>query len=167
MNSIDQIYTVLYFMDYGKSFGGAANTLLQQIVLMKKLGHRVFVFFSDYYGGEMDEEYKKADVCVIPSTDEPASVSQLEAMSFSLPVICSDANGGACYVEDGITGYHFMDCDQEDLERKLDLLLSDKDKMCDMGAAGYRAVIEKYGFERYYNGIMEIVEKIKTDRKMS
>lgn len=116
---------------------------------------------------DMDEEYKKADVCVIPSTDEPASVSQLEAMSFSLPVICSDANGGACYVEDGITGYHFMDCNQEDLERKLDLLLSDKDKMCDMGAAGYRAVIEKYGFERYYNGIMEIVEKIKTDRKMS
>ncbi|MBO5207795.1 MAG: glycosyltransferase family 4 protein [Lachnospiraceae bacterium] len=110
---------------------------------------------------EMDNEYAKADVYVIPSTKEMASVSQLEAMSFALPVICSDSNGTACYVEDGITGYQFKDCDKEDLEKKLDKLLEDKEKLLTMGAAGYQAVVEKYGFKRYFEGIMEILGKMK------
>ncbi|MDD6811375.1 MAG: glycosyltransferase family 4 protein [Lachnospiraceae bacterium] len=109
---------------------------------------------------EMDKEYTKADVYVIPSTREMASVSQLEAMSFSLPVICSDTNGTACYVEDGITGYQFKDCDKEDLERKLDKLLQDKQRLLAMGAAGYQAVVEKYGFNRYLEGILEILGRI-------
>lgn len=109
---------------------------------------------------EMDHEYTKADVYVIPSTKEMASVSQLEAMSFALPVICSDSNGTACYVEDGITGYQFKDCDQADLEKKLDKLLEDREKLLSMGAAGYRAVVEKYGFKRYFDGVMEILEKM-------
>lgn len=111
----------------------------------------------------MDAEYATADVYVIPSTKEPATVSQLEAMSFSLPVICSDANGAACYVEDGVTGYQFRDCDSEDLQKKLELLLADRQKIREMGAAGYRAAAEKYTFQRYYDGIMEILEKIRND----
>ena len=106
---------------------------------------------------DMDVEYKKADIYVIPSTREMASVSQLEAMSFSLPVICSDANGTASYVEDGITGYQFKDCDKEDLRKKLELLVSDKERICRMGAVGYKAVEEKYPFQRYYDGVMEIL----------
>lgn len=118
---------------------------------------------------EMDAEYKQADVYVIPSTKEMASVSQLEAMSFSIPVICSDKNGTASYVENGVTGYQFRDCDKEDLEQKLDALLADKEKLLEMGAAGYRSVIEKYGFQRYFDGIMKIMEKqkcFKTDDKV-
>lgn len=109
---------------------------------------------------EMEAEYLAADLYVIPSTREMASVSQLEAMSYSLPVICSDSNGTACYVEDGITGYHFKDCDQSDLQRKLGAMLSDRGRMKAMGAAGYRAVVTKYNFERYYETIMEMREKL-------
>lgn len=109
---------------------------------------------------EMEAEYLAADLYVIPSTREMASVSQLEAMSYSLPVICSDSNGTACYVEDGITGYHFKDCDQSDLQRKLGAMLSDRGRMKAMGAAGYRAVATKYNFERYYETIMEMREKL-------
>lgn len=110
---------------------------------------------------DMDTEYKNADIYVIPSTREMASVSQLEAMSFSLPVICSDTNGTASYVEDGITGYHFRDCDTEDLQKKLELLVSDRDRIRRMGAAGYKAVEEQYHFQRYYDGIQEILEKLR------
>lgn len=49
-------YTIVYFMDYGKALGGAGMTMLRQMTLMKKLGHRVVVFFSDYYGREMCNE---------------------------------------------------------------------------------------------------------------
>lgn len=109
---------------------------------------------------EMEAEYLAADLYVIPSTREMASVSQLEAMSYSLPVICSDSNGTACYVEDGITGYHFKDCDQSDLQRKLGAMLSDRGRMKAMGAAGYRAVVTKYNFGRYYETIMGMREKL-------
>lgn len=105
---------------------------------------------------KMEQEYLAADVYVIPSTLEMASVSQLEAMSYSLPVICSDTNGTACYVEDGVTGYQFKDCDQADLLKKLDEMLSDKKRIKEMGAAGYRALVEKYNFDRYYEAIMQI-----------
>ncbi len=112
----------------------------------------------------MEQEYLAADVYVIPSTLEMASVSQLEAMSYSLPVICSDTNGTACYVEDGVTGYQFRDCDQEDLLKKTDRMLADRTRICKMGAAGYKALEEKYNFRIYYESIIGILEKMRDAR---
>lgn len=109
---------------------------------------------------KMEREYLSADLYVIPSTLEMASVSQLEAMSYSLPVICSDTNGTACYVEEGVTGYRFQDCNQEDLEEKLDRVLSDRIQMQKMGAAGYQAVVEKYNFENYFDTVMRMRGRI-------
>ena len=109
---------------------------------------------------KMEEEYLGADLYVIPSTREMASVSQLEAMSYSLPVICSDLNGTACYVEDGVTGYLFKDCDQADLKERLAMMLSDRERMKEMGAAGYRALTEKYNYENYYHTIMQMRDKL-------
>lgn len=109
---------------------------------------------------EMEQEYLAADVYVIPSTLEMASVSQLEAMSYSLPVICSDTNGTACYVEDGVTGYLFRDCDGTDLQEKLDRLLTDRARIREMGAAGYRALADKYNFENYFNTVMQMRDRI-------
>ena len=109
---------------------------------------------------KMEQEYLNADVYVIPSTLEMASVSQLEAMSYSLPVICSDTNGTACYVEDGVTGYLFRDCDQADLQEKLDRLLSDRTRIREMGAAGYRILAEKYNYDNYFNTVMQMRDRI-------
>ena len=63
-------------------------------------------------------------------------------------------------MEDGITGYQFKDCDQEDLQKKLNLMLSDRERMMQMGAAGYRALTEKYNFDRYFETIMQIRDKV-------
>ena len=116
---------------------------------------------------EMEAEYLASDIYVIPSTREMASVSQLEAMSYSLPVICSDLNGTACYVEDSVTGYLFRDCDEEDLAEKLDKMLSDRERMKAMGAAGYRALAEKYNFGHYYDTVMEILDRIENTKEKS
>lgn len=110
---------------------------------------------------DMEREYLAADLYVIPSTLEMASVSQLEAMSYSLPVIVSDTNGTACYVEDGVTGFWFRDCDEADLLMKLDAMLSDRGRMKRMGAEGYRAVEQKYSFDKYFETVEQMLQRIR------
>lgn len=154
--------------------GGIKLTLIGEATnhFQKEYCEQVRRYVSDHHMGDivtvktnvprdrMEAEYLAADVYVIPSTREMASVSQLEAMSYSLPVICSDRNGTACYVEDGMTGRLFRDCDREDLEQKLAAMVSDREEIKRMGAAGYRALVEKYHFKRYYDTIMEMRERI-------
>ncbi len=106
---------------------------------------------------ETDEYFKRTDVFVIPSTREMASISQLEAMSFSIPVIISGKNGAACYVEDGQSGYLFKDCDREDLKEKVRLVLSDRDRIKKMGEESYRKVCEEYTFQNYYQAVMDML----------
>lgn len=106
---------------------------------------------------EVYHEYEKADLFVLPSTKERASISQLEAMSCSVPVICSDTNGTACYVINGKNGYIFHDMDAQDLKAKLELAVSDKEKLVQMGISSYNEVLEKYQFSNYYHSILNIV----------
>ena len=42
---------------------------------------------------------------------------------------------------------------------KLGEMLSDRERMTDMGAAGYRALVEKYNFEMYFETIQAMLGK--------
>lgn len=53
------MYCIIYFLDYGNSFGGAANTLLQQALLMKAAGNEVIVFTSNYLGMKTNKKYNR------------------------------------------------------------------------------------------------------------
>lgn len=100
--------------------------------------------------------YCSADVFVLPSTKERASIAQLEAMSCSIPVICSDTNGSACYVKNGVNGYLFRDDDGDDLKEKIACLLENQQLIPQMGQAGYLMVKEQYSFRNYYEAIRAI-----------
>lgn len=106
---------------------------------------------------ETDEYFKKTDLFVIPSTREMASISQLEAMSFSIPVIISDKNGASYYIEDEKNGYWFRDCDKDDLKQKIRGFLEDRKKIVRMGRESYHQVCEKYTFDHYYRAIMKMI----------
>ncbi len=108
---------------------------------------------------EVYQEYKRSDIFVLPSTRERASITQLEAMSCCLPVICSDTNGSACYVEEGITGYLFHDNDKEALREKMEKLVRDKGEISLMSKAAWKAVMEKYQFAQYYDRIVELMKE--------
>lgn len=110
---------------------------------------------------EMFKEYEQADIFALPSTGEFASVSQLEAMSVSLPVICSDTNGTSCYINVGVNGYLFKDNDYEDFKAKMELFLSDREVIKAMGRESYRLVIEEYSFINYKQRLVEILEEMQ------
>jgi glycosyltransferase involved in cell wall biosynthesis len=119
--------------------------LSEKITLLKNLNRE-----------QLNAEYQKADFFVIPSTLEPASVSQLEAMAFALPVICSDTNGTACYVESAENGYLFADNQKESLKAVIEKMIIEPSNIAVMGKCSYELVKEKYRFESYLEAIMTI-----------
>lgn len=54
---------------------------------------------------DMKEYYKRNDVFILLSEREEASISQIEAMSYNLAIICSNDNGSAHYVRNNFNGF--------------------------------------------------------------
>ena len=82
----DTIHTIAYFLDYGKYFGGAANTLLQQAVLMKKAGCATTIFLSDYYGRDMEPKYEK--ICTQYGIKILYETFQISSQPEDIDIIC-------------------------------------------------------------------------------
>lgn len=122
-------------------------------------------FYRNLNRQEISKLYQQADVYVVPSTGEPASITVIEAMAFSVPAISGTDNGTASYIDYGKTGYVFEDNDKEDLTDKLEKIICDRDNLVKMGAAGYDHVKEHFQFQNYYGCIEEILKKIDEDRK--
>ena len=112
----------------------------------------------------MFEEYKKADVFLLPSK-EPISVSQLEAMSCSLPVICSDLPGKATYVKNEVNGYLVKVNDAADLEDKMEKIINDRDRLQEMGRKSLELVEENASFANYYHMIGRILADMKKEER--
>lgn len=105
---------------------------------------------------EVYKQYQNADVYVVPSTGEPASITVIEAMAFSIPAISGSDNGTASYIDYGKTGYVFEDNNKDDLRDKLELIIKSRENILEMGAAGYRHVQEHFQFKNYFEAIEEI-----------
>lgn len=69
--------------------------------------------------------YSAAEVVVMPSHYESFGMVALEAMACGTPVIASQVGGLAFLVQDGITGYHVPDGDDQALCDRLTALLGD------------------------------------------
>lgn len=85
-----QFYKILYFLDYGKDFGGAANALIQQAVLMKRQGHNVDVIFSDYFGRRMNSEY--GEICASLEVGCRWETYHISSQPEDIDIICIDEN---------------------------------------------------------------------------
>lgn len=135
------------------------NFIIQYV---KELGLQENVtLYQNFKREQVFEQYRKSDLFVLPSTRERASISQLEAMSCSLPVICSDTNGAACQIEEGINGYLFRDESLESLTEKIESAVQDRKRLLQMGQAAYEMVCLDYSFEAYQKNIVEIWSYVK------
>lgn len=120
----------------------------------------IVTLYCNYPPEKMGDHYRNADIFILPSTKEFASVSQLEAMSYSIPVIVSDTNGTACYVENGVNGYTFEDNNRDDLKKQIEKLIENREILRKMGQNSYNKVVKEYSFACYEQSIRELYEKV-------
>ena len=113
-------------------------------------------FVTNMQFSDVQQEYTNHDLFVLASRDEPASVSPLEAMAHSLPVICSDSNGTRCYIRTGENGYVFRTGDLDDLEGCMERIISDRTRLKEMGARSYELVISEHSPAKYVEKMVSI-----------
>jgi glycosyltransferase involved in cell wall biosynthesis len=110
--SVEHFFIYDQLIDYIK-----VNDLSKRVTMHKNVSH-----------DNIWSYYSCANLFVLPSYNEPASISILEAMSYSIPVIVSDDCGNRSYVINEVTGFYFVKNSFIDLARAILMLLIDKDK---------------------------------------
>ena len=81
---------------------------VQLYIKQNNLNNKVEILF-DIPHKDMQLYYNKADLFILPATNEPASISIVEALSSGLPSICSDNCGTKFYIQQNYNGYIFKD----------------------------------------------------------
>jgi glycosyltransferase involved in cell wall biosynthesis len=96
---------------------------INKFIKKNNLDNSVSIFF-DIPHSKMYKFYNESSLFVLPATNEPASISIVEALSMGLPVICSDNCGTKSYIDHGVNGYIFKDNSLLSLTKYLNLIIS-------------------------------------------
>ena len=104
----------------------------------------------------MSEVYPRADAFVMPTLAEGFGFTNVEAMSFALPVISSDAGPMPELVSNGETGLLVSPGDVEGLTETMLSLAGDRDRAARMGSAGRADFLERFTLEHFRAGVDEV-----------
>lgn len=107
--------------------------------------------------GEMSTLYLSHDLFVLPSRNEPAAVSVLEAMVHGLPVICSSTNGTRHYIEPGRSGFVFASDDEADLSTTMIGALCDPQRLRDMGETARRSALSEHDPDLVVSRLLDVI----------
>jgi len=107
---------------------------------------------------EIQKLYTSHDLFVLPSRNEPASISVLEAMANGLPAICSSSCGTRFYIKNGVNGYVFESGNVDDLREKIELLLKDSEMLYEMKLRCLSVFNDNFSSDVYYHKLGGILK---------
>ena len=84
------------------------------------------IFTGTLKGEELNNEYRKASVFILPSLEEGLALVQLEALSFGIPILITTNTGGDDIIQDGVQGFIVPPRNVEALKEKLQEMADDK-----------------------------------------
>ena len=112
--------------------GDAFNEIEERIKNQKNIKLTGFV-----EGKEKIELFKTSDIYILPSYTEGLPVSVLEAMLFGLPILTTQVGGLKRFFKNEQMGYFINTKDVTDIEEKIELMLSNPEKMEEMSDFNY------------------------------
>jgi glycosyltransferase involved in cell wall biosynthesis len=140
--------------------GEAVNTKyikhLHNFIKKNKLTEDVCIETNMPYD-KIRQVYSKYELFVLPSYNEPAAYSPVEAMANGLPVICSDENGTKCYIEEGKNGFIFQAKNKAGLKEKIKNCISDKEKLETMQHTCRKKHYQTHLPEQFASNIIKII----------
>lgn len=118
---------------------------------LKRLRHSCIRYLGEMPHDKLLDFYRKADVILCPSLDDPMPIACTEGMMFSKPVITSDHTGTASFIEDGRNGFVIPADDPKALADAICQAVSRKNELPEIGKAArhiYEAFFTMEHFER-------------------
>lgn len=126
----------------------------------KHCGERA-IFLGNKRHEEIVDYYSGADLSILPSLMEATSISGLEAMASSLPLVGTRVGGIPELILDGENGYLCEPADPGDLARQLDKLL--QADLVEMGSRSREMVEENFDWRRIADKTMEQYRQLLED----
>lgn len=102
------------------------------------------VFTGTLKGEELHEQYRKADVFILPSLEEGLALVQLEALSFGVPLLITTNTGGDDIIDNGVHGFIVPPADHHALRDRLQEMTDNKHLLAEMSEQALH-VTDNYG----------------------
>ncbi len=122
---------------------GDMRSEYEEIVKRKGLSKNV-VFVGAVYGEELVNEYRNADIFVLPTEKESFGMAVAEAMASGLPVVSTNIGGVSEVVKNNETGYLVEVGNQHALSEKVLELLNDCEKRINFGLRAQARIKRKF-----------------------
>jgi hypothetical protein len=113
--------------------------------------------FDELTQEEIKEFYKKIDVFICPSRDDPMPIVVSEAMQNKIPCIVSNQVGQSAYMENNYGGYVFESENAEELSKLIVYCVENRDKVLQKGEEAYHIFRDNFSEEVIYNDVQKVI----------
>ena len=144
---------VLVFVGSGSRYNSLARYIKRH-----DIKNVYFYGFQNY--SQVPKFYAIADIFVLPSLGESWGLVVNEAMCFGLPIIATDkVMSSYDLIKDGENGYVFKANNKNQLQNRLEYLLTHSEKRASMGLSSLEK-ISKWNYKRWVEGLIGALESI-------
>lgn len=106
--------------------------------------------------------YERADVFVAPSVwDEPLGLTIIEAMAAHVPVVATRKGGVLSIIKEGENGFLVNSRNSKQIAEVVNMLLQDDNLRIKIGENAYKAVVERFTWEKIAGQFEDIYKKFK------
>ena len=139
---------------------GSGNEIDELTRSAKNLGVSKHLIFAGFRKNIADF-YAAMDISVLTSLSEGLSITILESMSHSLPVVATAVGGNPEVVVDGQTGFLVPPKDPQAFASRVVALLQDPALRRRMGEAGRRRIEEHFPMDKTASEYLELYERVQ------
>lgn len=147
--------------------GGNIHPIVK--IEIEKYKNKNIEFIGSVYGKELNQFFRQAHICIVPSLvdDHPATIS--EALYCGLPVITTEGCGSKTLIKDGENGFIVPVADADAIAKKIQWFIDNQDKIEEMSIKAKQSIEDIENSDQneiLASHIMEVIEKLEKEKSM-